>query len=748
MQISKPLWTTSLGQLCCLLFIIMAMGLPAIAASSAGEDINPGLFNHGLVKLTDANAYQNNPYPDSVNSSHTQMPEIMLALKTDVSMQVTGIVNRVTVRQAFHNDTEHWVNGQYVFPLPEDAAVDSLNMVIGQRTIVGVIQPKQQAQQTFEKAKKAGKQASLLKQHRPNMFTAEVANLGPNQTMEVVFTYQQPMALKNDHYRIRFPMSMTPRYSPRSKYLVDNEDNSLFSKIRYAFSHDNSQLSFLNETQELSGKVSINIKIQTGNEIVDILSDSHQITSEQQQDNWNITLADEALPDRDFLLSWRPLLDDSVQAYMFTQKGKTHAASQLVEHWQSNESNQASKTTTTKNIAQDQYQLLMMLPPKALKETQHIPRELVLVIDVSGSMSGASIVQAKQSLKFALAGLRVDDRFNIIAFNQRPTLMSPHAISVNSRNLGRGQRFIDALAADGGTEMEPALLAALVDTLSTDSAEYLRQVVFVTDGAVSNEQFLFNLIDTHLADNRLFTIGIGSAPNSYFMRKAAIAGKGSFLYIANEAEVEQKVALLLAKLESPVLTDLKLTYADGRVPDYWPATIADLYLNEPLTVSIKSAAHEDEAIVISGNLNGRYWQQVFDQTPSALQAGLDILWANEYVSALSLNRNAANRKHIAKQIEALGIQYHLVTNETSLVAVDVTPVNPLAHLNQPGYVNNLLPAGFVPNQQMMKQMRLPKTATDSRLWLFIGSCLLVLCLLNIGLLRQYPSINLLGKSSN
>jgi Ca-activated chloride channel family protein len=356
-------------------------------------------------------------------------------------------------------------------------------------------------------------------------------------------------------------------------------------------------------------------------------------------------------------------------------------------------------------------------------------------------MSGQSIIQAKQALQFALAGLRDIDSFNIIEFNSDVSMLSATPLPANSRNINRANRFIQSLDANGGTEMRGALQTALVDSVQAPQNDQtakhnesmLRQVIFMTDGAVGNEHELYQLISNQLGDSRLFTVGIGSAPNSDFMRRAATMGRGTFTYIGDEAEVQQKIEQLLHKIEQPVLTNIGLYYLDGSVPDYWPTTISDLYQNEPLWVSIKSASHQQQPIIVSGNINGQYWQQQLDFDDNQAAKGIDLLWANAQITSLELYKDSSNRQRVDKQVEALGILYHLVTSQTSLVAVDVTPVNPLIDSPIDVQLQNHLPHGLqaAPSSQV-----LPQTGTASRLWLLIGFSLLGLGLLHYLWLRQ------------
>lgn len=646
------------------------------------------------------------------------------ALDTQVSMDVSGLLNRVTVKQVFINDSDQWVNGRYLFPLPETAAVDSMQLRIGDKVIAGQIQPKKQALQTFENAKKQGKQASLLQQQRRNLFTSDVANLGPHEQLVVEISYQQKVEYRDGLFSLRFPLAITPRYNPQAQRTTEQPLLAMPSSA-------NSATSAKHVRPALDVKMQVNI--DAGFELTSLDSLYHPIKQSNVGNHYSVNFAGKQIADRDFVLQWQANVGAVPQAATFYQTGKTHLADNSDER---SETAQRQPNQVDNNL----YSLVMLMPPSVEVSEQHlIARELILVIDTSGSMSGQSITQAKQALQFALAGLRDIDSFNIIEFNSDVTMLSATPLSANSRNIGKANRFIQSLDADGGTEMRIALQTALVDSVQQDfdqtdaHSEMLRQVIFMTDGAVGNEHELYQLINDQLGGSRLFTVGIGSAPNSDFMRRAATMGRGTFTYIGKESEVQQKIEQLLNKIEQPVLTNIGLYYLDGSVPDYWPTTISDLYQNEPLWVSIKSASHQQQPIIVSGSINGQYWQQQLNFEENQAAKGIDLLWANAQITSLELYKDNASRDRVNKQVEALGLLYHLVTSQTSLVAVDVTPVNPLIDNPIDVQLQPHMPHGL--NAAQSSQV-LPQTGTASRLWLLIGFSLLGLGLLHYLWLRQ------------
>lgn len=649
-----------------------------------------------------------------------------LPLDTQVSMRVSGLSNRVSVKQIFHNNSEFVLNGQYLFPLPNEAAVDSLRLHIGQRIIEGQIHPRAEAKQRFEQAKAEGKRASLVSQERPNMFTTEVANLAPSEQLVVEISYQEAIKYEDGLFSLRFPLVVAPRYIP-GKTADNGEGNGRVTSAQ-VFDAERIVAPIRGADGEYSPELNADIRVDLGEGVETRAVESlyHHIKLNEEHGSTRVSLANSVPANRDFVLQWRLKQGQSPLAWVFNQRGKTHQ----------NESDLTS--LEAENTIEDSYSLVMVLPPKADKHSQmRLPRELILVIDTSGSMAGDPIVQAKNALLYALNGLTAQDSFNIIEFNSQMSQLSSASLPATSSNLARARQFVNRLQADGGTEMALALNAALAtnDQNVTQETQFLRQVIFMTDGSVGNEQALFDLIRYQIGDSRLFTVGIGSAPNSHFMQRAAELGRGTFTYIGKVEEVDQKISELLNKIQYPVLTDIHVRFDDGNIPDYWPSTIPDLYQGEPVLISLKRSEREPKGLVITGRQGHKNWQQSLSLMDNLAaipdqNAGLDLLWARKQIAALELSKNGANDDRVKQQIIALSLNYHLVSAYTSLVAVDLTPIESSA-MGRDAVVRQHLPLGWQPLGI------LPQTATASRLDILLGAIsLLIVLLLAASMLKQ------------
>ena len=625
------------------------------------------LFSHVYANVPDAN--NDNTRPDPYQAQHgsvwlladndpnnSQYIEA-LQMQTDVDYEVTGSIARAKIKQQFVNSSSMWAEGIYVFPLPEKAAVDHFRMIIGERIIEGQVKERVTAKKIYETAKSAGKKASLIEQQRPNIFTTSLANIAPGEEITIEFEFQQVLDYKDGAYRLRFPMVVGPRYHP-GQYHSGRPD------IQNLLNPAPGRTSVYTETDAVNDSnnpTRIHVLLDAGVSLYDLSSSYHQIDIKQTSETrYSISTIGENIPsDRDFELVWKPQLNNNPQIAAFNEV-----------------------------IDGENYTMLTLLPPDLSHLQQKVQaRDVVFVLDISGSMSGTSIDQAKASLITALDGLSSIDRFNVIWFNDKTDRLFAKAVAATAQYKNTAKRFIYNLEAGGGTEMLPALKLAL-----SEQEEFTRfkQVIFLTDGNISNEAELFKVINRQLGDNRLFTIGIGSAPNAYFMRKAANIGRGTFTYIGNVNEVQEKTMALFKKLETPALINIQLEL-DRDSYEVFPNIIPDLYAGETATILIKGKQLPAN-MTVKGDYGNSEWQTDAALTNSR-QGGIRIAWAREKISSLmnlSHESSADNvREAIKQEITSTALRHHLVSRYTSLVAVDITPANVTEMLYQQRMKNNL-----------------------------------------------------------
>ncbi|MGK2740155.1 marine proteobacterial sortase target protein [Tepidicaulis sp. LMO-SS28] len=568
----------------------------------------------------------------------------------DVDIDITGPIARTRVTQRFENPGDGWVEGVYVFPLPEESAVDSLRMLIGDRVIEGEIKEKEEARQIYEKAKEDGKRASLVEQNRPNIFTNSVANIGPGETVVVQIEYQQTVRQSGEEFSLRFPMVVAPRYMPApSVHLVDFApgEGGWGSVSDPVPDREHISPPVQHPDEGKRNPVTLTVSLDAGFPLGDIESPHHKMRVVRDgESRAALTLdAGEVPADKDFELTWTPASTTAPTAALFRE-----------------------------HLDGEDYILMMLMPPQKLAdEAERQNREVIFVIDNSGSMSGQSMPQAKASLELALKRLTPQDRFNVVRFNHTHEALFPAAMRADAENVGRAAGFVRGLEAEGGTEM----LGALQTALSGQPADgYLRQVVFLTDGAVGNEAQLFQTISQRLGDSRLFTVGIGSAPNSYFMARAAEMGRGTHTHIGEPDQVTARMEELFVKLENPAMTDLAAVWPDGTKAEAWPTPLPDLYLGEPIVLSAKMK-EANGTFKLTGMFDGKSWEMRLPLDKATERPGVAKLWARKKIASLEGMRHAdGDWQKIDAEITEVALHHHLVSRLTSLVAVDKTPARP------------------------------------------------------------------------
>jgi Ca-activated chloride channel family protein len=594
-------------------------------------------------------------------------------------MTISGLVARVSVRQEFRNTSPDWVEGIYVFPLPDKAAVDRMRLHIGERFIEGEIQEKEHAKKTYEKAKEAGKKASLVEQQRANLFTTSVANIAPGELVVIEVEYLEDIRYEEGQFSIRFPMTLTPRYISGSP-LPDRIGSGWAPDTDRV--PDASTITPPQVTSSKAHKLSLTVSVNAGMPLEIIASRYHPVSVSEENGRYTVSLRSGTVAmDHDFELVWRPVPSAAPRAMSFVE-----------------------------TIGEKPYYLLMVMPPdQGEVTTATMPRETIFIIDTSGSMHGVSIQQAKRAVLLALKGLKATDRFNIIEFNSVTNALYSSSRPVTDQSIAEASQFVQELEANGGTEMRPALLLALG---SAPSEGHLRQVVFITDGSVGYEDELFSMIENRLGAARLFTVGIGSAPNSWFMRKAAEAGRGSYTFISALHEVREKMDGLFRKLEHPQVTDIEIEWPSGVIVDSFPSKVPDLYLGEPITVKAEASGkfRPGDFVRVSGNSVGGGWTADLPVSIAEDSPGIAALWALARIGELmDVERRASEPGEIRSAIVETALAHHLVSKYTSLVAVDKTPARPSNDPLNSEQVPNLMPYG----QSTNAIFGFPATATDA-----------------------------------
>lgn len=614
-------------------------------------------------------------------SAKDGQPFELVALASDVHYQIGGLVAEASIHQRFTNSSSEWVEVQYLLPLPEGAAVHDMTLRVGERVIAGEIREKEQARREYVEAAASGKRVALVEADRANLFRTAVANVGPGETIDVEVRWWQPISYHDDRFSLTLPLTYTPRYAAP----IGLENAEIVSPARSSTTHDD-----VHSTD--APQVAITVDLDAGLALSRVESSTHALKIKRQGARYLIGLANGRVPaDRDFVLEWAAVLGDAPASAMLSE-----------------------------TVDGETYALIMMLPNSKLANP--LPRELILVIDTSGSMEGESIVQARAALDLALSSLRPSDRFNVIQFNSETESLFEQAVAATPADVALARQWVANLKASGGTEMLTALRTALKG--STPSG-FVRQVVFATDGAVDDAAGLYRLIDHDLGQSRLFPIGIGSAPNAQFIARAANSGRGSSVVIRNSSELGLRMHELFAKLDSPALRDLSLSWPG--VADSYPQRLPDLYAGEPLIVVAKLSN-------LNGTLEARArnsettWAKSLPLDRAVNVSGIARLWAQRKIESLEQSiEQGANADAVREQVLQLAIEHHLISAYTSLIAVEQTPVRNLSADLISRRVANGQPAG---------SLAYASTATTAPLQMLIGLILLLLAALSAWMGRR------------
>ena len=665
-------------------------------------------------------------------------------LGIDVDLTVSGPTIRARVTQIFRNPTQHWVEAIYVYPLPDGAAVDTLKMVIGDKVVVGDIKERQQARIVYEQARANGQKAALTEQERPNIFTNSVANIGPGETVLVQIEYQEPVHQSAGEFSLRVPLVVAPRYNaaPVMQTVEMRDDGGGWGSTVTDPVPDRDRISPEVLDPALSGPVNptaITVHLQAGFPLGEVRSHHHAIKTESSNAGMRtITLAEGPVPaDRDFELTWKPAAEKAPSVGLFRE-----------------------------HVGNADYLLAFVTPPVLDQaERKPLPREVVFVIDNSGSMGGTSMAQAKASLIYALGCLQPQDRFNVIRFDDTMDVLFSSSVPADGEHLDQAKTFVGRLQAAGGTLMVPPMQAALTEHGPPDQ-NYVRQVVFLTDGEIGNEQQLFDTVSAQRGRSRVFMVGIGSAPNTFLMTRVAELGRGTYTHIGSVDQVEERMRDLFAKLENPAVVGLSATFSDA-VADLTPTVIPDVYRGEPLVLAARLNKLVG-SVEIKGRVGDRPWTMTLPLANAAEGKGLSKLWARRMITDAEIARTTGrfSADQSDRAIVALALEHQLVTRLTSLVAVDKTPSRPEGAVLKVTDLPLNLPVGWdfekvfgerrklltpplerradagearparvtsrpvaQPVNPTTAAVALPKTATDAELEMIFGSVLLMLGLL-------------------
>lgn len=550
---------------------------------------------------------------------------------TAVKTEISGFLARVNVRQEFQNSFAEPVEAVYTFPLSQNGAVDSMTMTIGERIVRGKIKRREEARRIYETAKAEGKTASLLDQERPNIFTQSVANIMPGESVVIEISYVETLKYEDGGYEFVFPMTVGPRYIPNT---VKDA-----ARIRPQFAATRN-----------GSDISIEVNLNAGVPVEEIRSSSHAIDQVNFSPNSaKVTLRGETtIPNKDFILRY-DVTGKRIQDAVLTHRDE-----------------------------QGGFFTMMLQPPDQIASEDRTPKEIVFVLDTSGSMSGFPIEKAKEAMKLSLEGLYPDDTFNLVTFAGETSILFEKPMPATQANLERAQAFLDSRQGEGGTEMIKAVRAAFEPSGAQNS---LRIVCFMTDGFVGNENEIIAEVRKY-PQARVFSFGIGSSVNRFLLDKMAAAGQGEVEYVGLSDDGSKAARKFYERVRTPLLTDLSIDWNKMPVADIYPAKIGDLFSAKPVIIHGRYTKAASGTIKLKGKVAGQdYVREIAVNLPEndAANDVLSTLWARTRIDELSSEKlkaeNAQKSADFDRRIASLGLEFGLLTEFTSFVAVEEQIVN-------------------------------------------------------------------------
>jgi len=555
---------------------------------------------------------------------------------TTVDVKVSGVIADVRVVQRYRNEGTQALEARYVFPASTRAAVTALTMRVGDRVVQAQIREKQAARREYAGAKQAGKSASLLEQHRTNVFQMSIANLMPGDDIDVELRYSETIIPTDGTYRFVFPTVVGPRYNGAPGRESHQAETWLAQPMLRAGVAPKAALAM---TVEVASPIPVQ----------ELASPSHRFSV----DGAGSRSVKATLPaavehaNRDIVIEYR-LAGREIATGVLVHEGRD-----------------------------ENFFLALIEPPVRVPSGAIVPREYVFVLDVSGSMHGFPIDTAKTLLRGLVANLRPTDTFNIIPFAGGQSMLARQSLPATAENVESARRFIDGQRGAGSTELLVALRAALALPSDADRA---RSFVIITDGYVSIEKEAMDLVRANLGQANVFAFGIGSSVNRFLIEGLARAGRGEAFIVLNRQQAAIEADRFRSYIEAPLLTRIRVAFRDFDAYDVDPPQLPDLFAQRPLVLSGKFRGAPAGTIEISGMTATGAFHRSIDIASSrrsdANTQALATLWARSRIATLGDYQKLVNDAAAVKEITALGLTYGLLTDYTSFIAVDHVVRNP------------------------------------------------------------------------
>jgi Ca-activated chloride channel family protein len=609
--------------------VVAALGAPAdelwiierpeAPAVTAGEEEGPG--SGALI---------------AVLPSETK--EVPVPLKhTDVRASISGYIATVEVNQQFHNPYDEKIEARYVFPLPQNAAVNEFLMTVGDRTIRGIIRERAEAERIYAEARAQGYVASLLTQERPNIFTQSVANIEPGKEIDIDIRYFNTLAYADGWYEFVFPMVVGPRYNPAGT----TQGVGAVGRGAAGVSGQATEVQYLRPGERSGHDISLGVDLDAGVAIEDVVSVNHAVTTTRDGGGRaTVRLSPlDAVPNKDFVLRYK-VAGGRIKSSLLVQRDKDTG-----------------------------YFTLMLFPPDDLGRVQRSPMEMVFVLDCSGSMSGAPIAKAKDAVKRALRRLGPDDTFQVIRFSNNASQLGPAPVPATPQNVRKALDYVDSLQGSGGTEMIEGIKAAL--DFPHDPRRF-RIVSFMTDGYIGNEADILKAVHDRLGDARIFSFGVGSSVNRYLLDRMAWLGRGAVAYVSLDESGGRAVDLFYDRISHPAMTDIRIDWGGMQVQDVYPARVPDLFVGRPVILTGRFTGEGGGTVRVRGLVAGKEQEIAVPVEPATASEnkGIAAVWARRKIADLADRATYDSDPELPDLIKQVALEHGLMSAYTAFVAVD------------------------------------------------------------------------------
>lgn len=622
------------------------------AAGNRRAAAPPGAFQNPMTKIP-ANVDRETQQPATVDlgsvtpgcgeliiQDHNGRKNVPIPLDhTEVTAQIQGYVASVHVEQRYRNPYGEKIEAVYVFPLPQDAAVNEFVMTIGDRHIRGIIRERAEAERIYHEARAQGYVASLLTQERPNIFTQSVANIEPNKKIDINITYFNTMSYVDGSYEFVFPMVVGPRFNlPGS-----TEGVGAVGRGRQGISGQKTEVQYLRPDERSGSDIGLSVDLNAGVPIEQLDSRNHKITVKQESPSHAIVSLDPAdsIPNKDFVLRYK-VAGAKVKSGMFVQRDD-HGG----------------------------YFTLMLFPPATLAQLPRQPMEMVFTIDVSGSQSGAPLAQEKAATKYCLTHMNPSDTFQVVRFGDTAKTLFATPMPANEKNVQEALSYVDGLDATEGTMLVEGVHASL---LFPHDESRLRFVAFMTDGFIGNEGEALREIHNCLGPARIFSFGVGSSTNRYLLDHMAKMGNGAAAYLGLNDDANQVMGDYFQRISHPAMTDISLDLGTMNASEVFPQRICDLFVGRPVVISGRFSGNVPKQVVVHGRVGGRTLECVVPVSAENVESGpshaLASVWARAKLAELGDRAVWEQNTELPAQMKQVALAYGLVSDYTSFVAVD------------------------------------------------------------------------------